>query len=125
MPRDTIPVVNASVHAVANLTTGDGVAINVSNGGVVTPTKRANQLLLRFSNTITNLTKVVTIKAGDNPPAFNAAQGDVSLTVPANGDIVVAVESARVMQNDGTIQVDFGSGMTGYAWAVQMPAGAA
>jgi hypothetical protein len=125
MPRDTIPVVNALVHAVANLTTGDGVAISATNGAVVTPTKRASQLLLKFSNTITNATKVVTIKAGDNPPAANAAQGDVSLTVPASGEIVVAVESARVLQNDGTINVDFGSGMTGFAWAVQLPAGAA
>ena len=125
MARDAVAIIAAALHTATNQTTGDGTAINVSNGAKVTPTNKCSSLLLRVSNTITNATKTVTIAAGDNPPSARAALGALTLTVPASGDIVTTIESARFMQDDGTISLDFGAGMTGYVWAVQLADGAA
>ena len=68
----------------------------------------------------------MTIKAGDNPPAESAGQGDLSVSLTAGDStvqlkMVAGLESARFVQNDGTLLVDVGSGMTGFISAYKVP----
>ena len=122
MARDSVTITTLTTTAVTN--TPSGTTINTTNGAYITPT-RGSRLLIRVTNTITNATKVVTVNAGDNPPAVRSALGSLALTVPASGDIVFSLETARYMQDDGTITFDFGTGMTGAISALEIPQGAA
>lgn len=118
MARDAVTITSAALHTATN--TPAGTTINTTNGAYLTPSK-VSRLLIRCTNTITNATKVVTIKAGDSPPALAQVIGDLALTVPQSGDIVFTIESARFMQSDGVINIDFGTGMTGAISAVSLP----
>jgi len=66
-------------------------------------------------------TRALTVKvlAGDNPPAVCSGVGDLEVAVAQNsGKIIGPLESARFMQNDGTIQLTFTG--TGGAAAAQV-----
>lgn len=109
-----------------NAATADpaGTAIDASKVGVVTPTKPTRKVALRITNT-TAAQKVITIKAGDNPPADAAGQGDLALTFAA-GDSTpvtkwVVLEAARFLQNDGTILLEYAASTTGSVEAFQLP----
>lgn len=119
MARDAVSVTTITKHTAVN--TPAGVAISPTNGANVAAPTKSRKLFLRVTNTITNATKAVTIKAGVYPPAPLQSQGDLTLTVPQSGDIVVTLESGRFLQSDGTINVDFGAGMTGAISAFQLP----
>ena len=101
-----------------------GTAIVHANTHVITPTKRLDKVLIRITNT-TASEKVATIVAGDNPPADAAGQGNVTVTLAAGDSTAtfghIVLESARFLQNDGTIQITVASGMTGYIAAFQLP----
>lgn len=101
-----------------------GTAIVAANTHVITPTKRLGKVLIRITNT-TASQKVATILAGDNPPADAAGQGNLTVTLAA-GDTTptfghVVLESARFLQNDGTVQITVDSGTTGFIAALQLP----
>ena len=101
-----------------------GTAIVHANTHVITPTKRLDKVLLRITNT-TASQKVATILAGDNPPAGAAGQGNLDVTLAA-GDLTatfahVVLESARFLQNDGTIRITVAASMTGFIAAFQLP----
>ncbi len=101
-----------------------GTAIVAGNTHTITPTKATSKVLIRIVNT-TASTKIATITAGDNPPADAAGVGvlDVSLTDGSTTPQIafVVVESARFLQNDGTIVITVASGMTGFIEAIQLP----
>ena len=105
--------------------TGVGTAIDATKTGVVTPTGRLEDGFLVVQNTF-NGAKAVTILAGDNPPADAAGQGSL-VTTPADGDasyaatIVAGLESARFLQNNGTLRMTFATSMTGFVYWVQLP----
>lgn len=119
MTRDAVTLTTVTRHTA--VTNPAGTAISPTNGANIAAANKTRKLLLRVTNTITNATKVVTIKAGDSPPSLRASLGDLSLTVPQSGDIVVTIEGARFVQDDGSINIDFGSGMTGIVSACQLP----
>lgn len=119
MARDAISIVEPTLNAATAW--GAGTTITPANGGVVSPNGNTRGLFLRVTNT-SGADRVVTLKAGANPPAFRSGLGDVAVTVPAtSGDVLIPLESARFVQSDGTIQVDFASSMTGKAYAVRLP----
>lgn len=101
-----------------------GTAIVAANTHTITPTRATGKVLVRITNT-TASTKIATITAGDNPPADAAGQGvlDISLTDGSTTPQIafVVLESARFIQNDGTIVVTVASGMTGFIEAIQLP----
>jgi hypothetical protein len=105
--------------------TGVGTAIVHANTHVITPSGPLENGFLVVQNTF-NGAKAVTIKAGDNPPAFSAGQGDLSVSV-ADGDasyaaeIIGGLESARFLQDNGTLRVDVAANMTGFMYWVQLP----
>ena len=101
-----------------------GTAIVHANTHVITPTKRLDKVLLRITNT-TASQKVATILAGDNPPAGAAGQGNLDVTLAAGDSTAtfahVVLESARFLQNDGTIRITVAASMTGFIAAFQLP----
>jgi hypothetical protein len=123
MARATVAVTdlvrNSSVASPA------GTAIDATNHHALTVgTTPCQRLIIRVTNT-TASTKAATIKAGDNPPADAAGQGDLSVSLTA-GDATptvkyVVLEGARFLQNDGTINIDIASGMTGFVAAYRIP----
>ena len=48
----------------------------------------------------------ITILAGDNPPAFRKALGNLAVALTANQTQFVAIESARFTQDDGNIHIN-------------------
>jgi hypothetical protein len=101
-----------------------GTAIVAANTHTITPTRATGKVLIRVTNT-TASEKIATITVGDNPPADAAGQGVVTITLAA-GDSTptigfIVVESARFIQNDGTIVITVASGMTGFIEAIQLP----
>jgi hypothetical protein len=78
----------------------------------------------RFEFRNTNASnRTATIKAGANPPAASAGQGDLVITVPATtGDMTVAgLESARFIQADGKIYIDLEASFAGVVIAERLP----
>jgi hypothetical protein len=111
------------------------VAIDQANGMVV-PAEPAstygvfprpasgNRKILIIANTFAGV-KTVTFRAGVNPPAFRAPIGDMTLSVPASTTVYVPMpEAARFAQADGSINVDFQSGITGTITFVGVAPGA-
>lgn len=120
MTRDAIAIVAPALNAAT--VWGAGTTIDPANDAVVSPGGNTQNLFLRITNTH-GAEKTVTIKAGDNPPAFRAGLGDLQVTVAAtSGDVIIPLESARFVQDDGTILVDFGTDHAGKAYAVRLPA---
>jgi len=79
------------------------------------------ELMLVFKNT-NGTDRVATIVAGDNPPAANAGQGNLAITVPATSGVMVVLglESARFLQNDGTLNIDLATSFAGTVHAYQI-----
>lgn len=101
-----------------------GTAIVHANTHIITPTGPSSKLAIRLTNT-TASEKTMTIKAGDNPPADAAGQGDLVITFAA-GDSTpvvkwVVIESARFIQSNGTVQITVAASTTGFIAAVELP----
>lgn len=102
-----------------------GNALDATNHHVVTVEHPLDSYIIRITNT-TASTKAVTIKAGDSPPATSAGQGDLSVSCAAGNVTPVvkyigALESARFIQNDGTLNLDVDAAMTGYVACFRIP----
>jgi hypothetical protein len=94
------------------LTLNAGIAptqttVDTSNGHVLT-VPGDGRFLLIVDNTGSVAASTVTIKAGDNPPAFQAGMGDLAVVVGTSGvhREAIVVETARFNQDDGTINID-------------------
>lgn len=88
--------------------TGNGiVATTPSDGWVISPPSTTefanNRLLLRLTVDATGDTFV--FLAGDRYPAQRADLGNMSITLAASDSRMIAIESSRFLQNDGTILV--------------------
>lgn len=124
MARDAVTVTKITKHTAVAIPVG--VTINTTNGANISGLGKTRKLVLIIQNTITNATKVATIKAGAYPPGALQGQGDLALTIPAGstallGTVFVTIEAARFLQADGSINVDYATGMTGFLSAVQIP----
>lgn len=101
-----------------------GTAIVAANTHVITPTKPARKVFVRFINT-TASTKVWTVVAGDSPPSDAAGQGnlDVSLTDGSTTaqETWLYLEPSRFLQSNGTYEVTVASSTTGFIEAFQLP----
>lgn len=80
------------------------------------------ELLLVFANT-NGSDRVATIVAGDSPPALSAGKGNLNITVPATNGVrwVTGLESARFLQNDGTLLIDLAPSFAGSITAYRLP----
>jgi hypothetical protein len=124
MARAALTVTTLTANtAVADVLASAGVAIDATNSHVLTVAEALDSYIIRINNTTAG-TKVATIKAGDNPPADAAGQGDLAVSC-TNGQVkfVGPLESARFIQNDGTVLIDIEAGMTGFIQVFRVPRG--
>ena len=120
-------VTTVPLTALASGSTADvaGTAIVAANTHTITPTERLSKVIIRLVNT-TAASKVFTLVAGDNPPADAAGQGNLTVTL-ADGSTTPTVaylanlESARFLQNDGTVNITVAAATTGTITAFQLP----
>lgn len=82
---------------------------------------RPELTVLRVSNTDDDTALTLTVKAGDNPPALAAGQGDLAVTV-AFGTVqfIGPLESGRFLQNDGSMMIE-STTTTGTITALRVP----
>ncbi len=112
MPRTALPLTNTPVSTGAAPT---ATAVDPTNHHVISPgSTPLEEVLIVVNNTFAG-TKTVTVKAGANPPALSAGQGDLVVTCAASTNCIPIgpLESARFLQADGTVNVDIAAAMTG------------
>lgn len=95
------------------------------NGGTVVPsvgtinTSDGNYLAAGYSDEVivyvnnTGDPGTVSLVPGVNPPGLTSAQGTVEIAVAGTAEAYLRLETARVVQSDGSINIDFSSGMAG------------
>lgn len=124
MARTVIPVTALP----ANTATADvaGTTIDATNSHYFDPgSTPLEELIIRFKNT-TGSTKAATVKAGGNPPADAAGQGDITVSL-TDGSTTPTVKfvgpltSARFIQSTGFINIDIAAGMTGTITCFTIP----
>lgn len=69
------------------------------------PQGDTHNILLECTNTSVADDMTVAVLAGDNPPAFRAGLGDLSMVVSPGTPKYLVLESARFMQDNGKIQI--------------------
>ena len=66
--------------------------------------------------------KTVTVKGGVNPPGFRSGLGDLVLSAIQSAQRqYIFIESARHVQADGSINIDYEAAMTGTVWVFRIP----
>ena len=110
---------------VTDLTTATSVAdpagttADPTNGHVVTGT-RPEVLTLRVKNTTGGPLNAI-VRAGTFPIAESSGQGDLTVAVGAGATVFIGpLESARFLQNDGSVNVDLQAGFTGTVTAFKV-----
>jgi hypothetical protein len=124
MARTALTVTTLTANtAAADVLASAGVAIDATNSHVLTVAHPLDSYIIRINNT-TAATKVATIKAGDASPADAAGQGDLAVSCTQDQvKFVGPLESARFIQNDGTLLIDIASAMTGFITVFRVPRG--
>lgn len=123
MPRTAVVpralVANGNLIGTTGATTID--ATLVTNGVSVTGAI-PEQTLIRVANT-EGSTNTLTVQSGANPPALAAGLGDLVVTVAATTGVqyVGPFEGGRFMQSDGSLWLDFETGMTGTIDVLTVP----
>ncbi|NUQ69707.1 MAG: hypothetical protein HUU17_02675 [Chthonomonadales bacterium] len=121
MARDSVTV--TALAASGGVAEPAGTTIAPANGATIPAGGSTRRLIIRVTNTH-GADHAVVVKAGANPPAFRQGLGDLSITVPATSGVrYLTLESARFVQADGAIWLDFETGMTGKVMAFQLPDG--
>lgn len=112
-------VANGNLNGATGATTIDSTLVT---NGVVINSAEPERTLIRVTNT-EGSTNTVTIRKGDNPPSLAAGQGDLVVTVAATTGVqyIGPVESGRFLQNDGSMEIDFETGMTGAIDVLLLP----
>lgn len=120
MARTAVTVTTLTAGTAASESAG--TTADPTNDHVVTVDFPLEELLLVFKNT-NGSDRVATIVAGDNPPASNSGQGNLDITVPATSGVklIGGLESARFLQNDGTLQIDLAASFAGTVHAYRLP----
>lgn len=110
----------------ANNSTADPAGTTIDStlvtNGVKISGVNPEETVIRVANTA-GATKVVTINAGNNPPAIAGGQGALTGTVAATTGVLWfgPFSGAKFMQSDGTLTVDFASGTTGAITVFRVP----
>lgn len=96
-----------------------GTAVDPTNGMVVSGIP-LEELVLEINSTFAGA-KDFTVLAGDSPPALDAGQGNLVVTLNAAVGLVGPFTSGRFSQSDGTLLVDVAAAATGTIKAIHMP----
>ncbi|MCH8236815.1 MAG: hypothetical protein IIC06_01440 [Proteobacteria bacterium] len=94
--------------ASADLLTASGTAIvdiDAANTAIVTDCSAGEKLIFFLTEQDGNGTATATFTAGDNPPSHLAGLGTLAISIPANDAVVVPIETAQFLQDDGTVEI--------------------
>lgn len=110
---------NGNLNAATGTTTIDSTL--VSNGATVTAAE-PERMLIRVANT-EGSTNTLTVKAGTSAAALRSGQGDLVVTVAATTGVqyIGPLESDKYLQSDGSVSLDFETGMTGSIEVLLLP----
>jgi hypothetical protein len=102
-------------------TAGTGTTLAVGGSGYYVAAGAGVPDRLLIAIAFTGATGTVTVKAGANPPSVTAGLGDLTLTGYNQTRYIRIYESARFLQADGTVNIDFaGAAATGTATVLNM-----
>lgn len=119
MPRDAVVVTDLAANA--GVAEPAGTTIAPANGANIADIGDTGRIVIRVTNT-NGTERTVTIKAGANPPAVREGIGDLAVAVPATTGVrYITIESARFLQADGSINVDFETSMAGVIQVLRTP----
>lgn len=121
MARDAVAITSLTLDGGVDLVAG--TAINTSNGGAIAAGGDTSKLVIWVSNT-ESAAYDVTVVAGTLQEAVRAGVGNLVYEVGAGEEAFLVVESARFVQDDGAIYLDYETSMTGFATAYRLPDGA-
>mgnify|MGYP006976780454 CR=1 FL=1 len=120
MARTAVPYTNLTANAATAAPAG--TALDATNDHVIAAAIPERTVL--YVTNSDNSPHTVTIKAGTNPPAIAAGQGDLTFVVGAESAVYFGpFESGRFLRNDGTVHIDIESGHTGVITALLLPRG--
>jgi hypothetical protein len=119
MARTAVPY--STLVANGYLADPAGTALDITNDHVINAAL-PERTLLRVTNTHGSA-HVITIKAGDYPPAIAAGQGDLTQSIAATTGVawLGPFESGRFIQSDGTMLIDVEAAHTGTITAFKLP----
>jgi hypothetical protein len=96
-----------------------GTAADPTNGHTITGA-RPEVLAIRVKNTTGGALNAI-LKAGTFPLAESSGQGDLTVSVGAGATVFISpFESARFLQNDGSVNLDLQAGFTGSVTAFKV-----
>lgn len=119
MARTAVTIVNLP----ANAATADPTPTTADqpNGHVIAATYPLEEIVLRIKQTDASA-RVATIKAGANPPALEAGQGDLTRSMAQNETWWVGpLTSGRFAQADGSLLIDLAASFAGTITAFHVP----
>lgn len=98
-----------------------GNAIDPTNGHNVANAFSGKDELFIYVDHTTASTKVLTIKAGVNPPALRGSIGDLTFTLAATTKYFLGpFEGAQFAQADGSLNIDIAASATGTLYAIKV-----
>ena len=114
-------VKNGSLDCATGPTTIDSTLVTA---GVTLADAKPERTLIRVANTHGSAHNLI-VRAGDNPPALRAGQGDLTVEVALTSGVRTfgPFESDKYLQSDGSMEVDFSSGFTGTIDILLIPRG--
>lgn len=117
MARTAITVTTLTANA--STANPAGTAVDPTNGHVITGVP-LEELVLEINSTFAGA-KNFTVKAGANPPALSAGQGDLVVALNAVIGRIGPLTSARFSQADGALHIDVEAAATGTIKAFRVP----
>lgn len=110
MARTAVPLTDLTTQT--SIVDPAGTTADPTNGHTVTGA-RPEVLVLRVKNTTAGALNAI-VRAGSQPLAESSGQGDLTVSVAASGTVFIGpLESARFLQNDGSLSVDLQTGFAG------------
>lgn len=117
MARTAVTVTELTANSSTANPAGD--AVDPTNGHIVSGVP-LEELFLEINSTFAGA-KTFTVKAGANPPAEMAGQGDLAVSLNAAVGRIGPLTSARFIQADGSVWLDVEAGATGTVKAFHLP----
>jgi len=123
MPRTAVAyrnlVANGSLNGATGPTTVDATLVT---NGVVVEDAVPELTVIRATQTDAAAHDLI-VRAGDNPPALAAGQGDLTVEVALTTGVRYfgPFESGRFLQNDGNLHIDFETGYVGTIDVLRIP----
>lgn len=121
MARTAVTVNTLTANATTALPTPT-TADTTNDHSVTLPAGACLEEIVIFIKQTDASARIATIKAGDNPPADAAGQGDLTKSMAQNETWIVGpLTSARFLQDDGTLNIDLAASFAGEVTAYWIP----